>query len=108
VTAVTGTGQALTNTDSGTWYTNNGDTDGSSFNLPDNPGIRGLRYGFCIKEAQTVTINAGSGETIQDDASSGTSIASNDVGASMELMCIVNGSGGIWQVLHKTGTWTIS
>lgn len=108
VTAVTGTGQALVNTDSGKWFTNTGDADGSSFNLPDDPGVRGLRYGFCVTTAQTVTINAGSGETIVDDGTSGTSIASSDDGACMELMAVINGSGGRWQVLSKTGTWTIS
>lgn len=93
--------------DSGTIYTNSGDTDGSIVNLPDNPTI-GTTFEFAVLDAQTLTVNAASGETIRDAASTGTSIAADAAGEYLKLVAVTGGSGAVWMVMGKQGTWTLT
>jgi len=93
--------------DSGTIYTNSGDADGSIVNLPDNPTI-GTTFEFAVLEAQTLTVNAASGETIRDAATTGTSIVADAAGEYLKLVAVTGGSGAVWMVMGKQGTWTLS
>lgn len=93
--------------DSGTIYTNTGDGDGSIVTLPDNPTI-GTTFEFAVQAAQTLTVNAASGETIRDGASTGTSIAADAAGEWLRLVAVTGGSGAEWMVMGKAGTWTLS
>lgn len=86
-------------------WTNTGDGDGSVINLPDNPTI-GVSIQVAVRVAQTITVNAQAGETIQDAGTSGTSTASSTVGSTIYLVAITGGSGAVWQVMFKTGTWS--
>ena len=62
-----------------------------------------------VIEAQAITIAPGATESITDGSTSGTtSIVADAAGESLHLMCVVAGNGGVWAVVSKTGTWTIS
>lgn len=106
VEANTGT-KAPTVVESGELYTNTGDADGSTINLPNDPTI-GTQYRVALTVAQTVTINAAAGETIQDVGTSGTSTSAGAIGDTIHLVAVTGGSGAIWMVVSKTGTWTTS
>jgi len=88
-------------------WTNTGDADGSIINLPNDPTV-GVSLEVAVTVAQTITINAQTGETIQDGASSGTSIVADAVGEYIYIVAVTGGSGAIWMVLGKAGTWTLS
>lgn len=104
VEANTGT-KAPSATEAREWYTNTGDADGSIINLPDNPTV-GLAYNVAVTAAQTITINTGTGETIWlAGTSCGTDISGSDTGASLLIVAVVGGSGGIWHAIGS-GTWT--
>lgn len=90
---------------SGTLYTNTGDTDGSSITLPNDPTI-GTTFQAFANADQPITINVSAGETIRDGVSSGTSIASSTQGAWIRLVAVTGGSGAVWGVCGKLGTWT--
>jgi hypothetical protein len=91
-------------TDSGILYSNTGDTDGSTITLPDNPTI-GATYEAFANVNQAITINAATGETILDGTTSGTSTVSSTQGAWIRLVAVTGGSGAIWGVCGKLGTW---
>lgn len=93
--------------ESGELYTNTGDGDGSIVNLPNDPTI-GTTYSFALTAAQTVTINAASGETIIDTGSSGTSTAAGAIGDTLQLVAVTGGPGAVWMVTKKTGSWTVT
>ena len=101
------TGTLGLNTTFSEMVTNTGDGDGSIVNLPDNPTV-GVAYCVVLTVAQLVTVNAFSGETVTDGSTSGTAIAADAAGEAMCLVAATGGSGAIWAVLSKTGTWTIS
>jgi hypothetical protein len=83
-------------------YTNTGDTDGATFQLPDNPPV-GISYNVAITTNQTLTILPGTGETIYMGTNvCATSIATNQVGATVTLRAVVGGSGGIWMAFGAT------
>jgi hypothetical protein len=91
--------------ESGELYTNTGDADGSIINLPDNPTI-GTQFRVALTVAQTVTINAASGETIQDAGTNAASRAASAIGDTIHLIAVTGGSGAVWMVVSKTGTWS--
>lgn len=94
--------------DSGTLYTNTGDADGSIVNLPNDPTI-GTYFEFAVMAAQALDVVPASGESIRDGASTGTTkITSNTVGSTLRLVAVTGGSGAVWLVMSKTGTWTVS
>lgn len=92
--------------DSRNLYTNTGDADGSTVTLPNDPTI-GTCFDFAVRVNQNLTIAPSTGESIQDAGTNGTtSSVSNTVGSTMRVCAITNGSGAVWQVMFKTGTWT--
>jgi len=106
IVAITGSGTPGA-TDSGTVYTNEGDADGAAVTLPNDPSY-GQVFEFAIVVAQAFAISCSSGETIKDGTSSGTTITADAIGEGLRLVAITSGSGAIWAVMSKTGTWTIS
>lgn len=107
VTANTGA-LNLNESDSGAWFSNTGDSDGSTFTLPDNPGIRGDFYGFCVVAGFSMAISANTGETLRDGASTGTTITSSTVGSCVQIINVTNTAGAQWFVTFKSGTWVVS
>lgn len=95
-------------TDSGTFYTNTGDADGSTITLPNDPTI-GTTFEAYSVENQAITIAPSAGESIRDGASTGTTnIASSTQGAWIRLVAVTGGSGAVWGVAGKSGTWTLT
>jgi hypothetical protein len=97
--------KAPTIVESGELYTNTGDADGSIINLPDDPTI-GTQFRVALTVAQTVTINAATGESIQDAGTNAASRAASAIGDTIHLIAVTGGSGAVWMVVSKTGTWT--
>jgi len=97
--------KAPTIVESGELYTNTGDGDGSIINLPDDPTI-GTQFRVALTVAQTVTINAAAGESIQDAGTNAASRAASAIGDSIHLIAVTGGSGAVWMVVSKTGTWS--
>jgi hypothetical protein len=96
---------AVTAAHSDQFFTNTGDADGSVFNLPNDPQA-GLEYTFALTVAQTVTINAAAGESIQDAGTNAASRTASAIGDTIRLVAVTGGSGAVWMVISKTGTWT--
>lgn len=93
-------------TNSNYHYHNNGDTDGSTNTLLNNP-TAGVNHQFAVVAAQTVTISPSSGEELWDGTDQClVSLTSNAKGSTVTVEAITGGSGGIWMVTSKTGTWT--
>ena len=99
------TTKAAAITESGELYTNTGDADGSIINLPNDPTI-GTQFRVALTVAQTVTINAAAGESIQDAGTNAASRAASAIGDSIHLIAVTGGSGAVWMVVSKTGTWS--
>jgi hypothetical protein len=97
--------KAPTIVESGELYTNTGDGDGSIINLPNDPTI-GTQFRVALTVAQTVTINAATGESIQDGATNAASRAASAIGDTIHLIAVTGGSGAVWMVVSKTGTWS--
>jgi hypothetical protein len=103
VSAVTATA-APAAADSGTVYTNQGDTDGATVTLP--AAAAGLRFSFIVQAAQTLTITAGAGDTIRiaaDVTAAAGSITCATVGCALTLVAI---DATEWVALAAVGTWT--
>lgn len=106
VTAVTTTASPAT-TDSGSTYVNEGDGDGATITLPAAQASPSLLFTFIIQAAQTLTITAGSGDTIRIAANvtaAAGSISSNTVGSAITLVCI---NATEWVATASVGSWTI-
>lgn len=98
---------ALDEDDNAKLFTNETDTDGSSFDLPT--AVAGLTYSFYVQTAQTVTINVNTGDTIRNGASVSTTgtgdISSSTVGDCITLTAI---NATQWVTTSVVGTWTTS
>lgn len=106
VTAVTTTvGPA--STDSGTVYTNEGDSDGATITLPAAQTSPSLVFTAVVQAAYTLTITAGSGDTIRigsNVTAAAGSISSDVVGSAITLVCI---NATEWVAISSVGSWTI-
>jgi hypothetical protein len=92
-------------TESNELYTNTGDGDGSSIALPDDP-TAGLRYQIAVTAAQTITITAAAGESLNFEGDTcAASITSSTVGSALTVTAVTGGSGAVWMVTGFTGTW---
>lgn len=106
VTAVTTTASPAS-TDSGTVYTNEGDSDGATVTLPAAQTSPSLTFTAVVQAAQTLTITAGSGDTIRigsNVTAAAGSITSNVVGSAITLACI---NATEWIAIAVVGSWTI-
>lgn len=87
-------------------YTNEGDADGSIINLPT--AAAGLTYTIYVQAAQTITVNASTGDTLRlagaVSASAG-NITSNTVGSSVTLVAI---NATEWVATSIIGTWVVT
>lgn len=92
-------------------YTNGSDADGQAFTLPNDPSA-----GYCFMFALTTTNSSGTfsivkntGETLQDGATiCATSLTATAKGATTLICSVSSGSGALWLVIAKNGTWTCS
>ena len=106
VTAVTTTA-APASTDSGTLYTNEGDSDGATITLPAAQASPSLIFKFYVQAAQTLTITAGTADTIRIGSSvtaAAGSITSSTVGSSVTLECI---NATEWIATSSVGSWSL-
>lgn len=95
-------------TESGECYTNTGDADGSTINLPNDPTV-GTSICALLVVSQTVTIVPAAGETISDSGTAySTSCVADALGESITLVAATGGSGATWVPRSKVGTWTCS
>lgn len=106
IPVVPNTGAATpASTDSGTVYTNEGDSDGSSVALPT--AAAGLQFTAIVQAAQTLTVTANTADTIRIGSSvtaAAGSITSNVVGSSITLLAI---NATEWVATSSVGSWTI-
>lgn len=91
-------------------YTNGSDVDGVAVTLPDNP-TAGECYEFAV--TATITSNsfsivASSGETVQDATTvcTTTPFSSTAKGSTARVCAVTGGSGALWFVMSKNGTWS--
>lgn len=95
--------------ESGETYRNANDVDGQSVTLPNDPSDF-CEYGFGLTSTDTsnnFAIAPSAGETLFDGASQcSTSITATAKGATLHIKAYSTGSGGVWLVIAKTGTWT--
>lgn len=106
VTAVTTTASPAS-TDSGTVYTNEGDSDGATITLPAAQTSPSLVFTAVVQAAYTLTITAGSGDTIRigsNVTAAAGSISSAVVGSAITLVCI---NATEWVAISSVGSWTI-
>lgn len=90
-------------------YTNGADVDGQAITLTNDPTV-----GTCFEFALTSTDSSGSfaiapsaGETLMDAATTcSTSFSATAKGATARICAVSGGSGGLWLVMSKNGTWT--
>lgn len=107
VTAVTTTASPAS-TDSGTIYTNEGDADGATITLPAAQTSPSLIFTAIVQAAQTLTITAGSGDTIRIGSSvtaAAGSITSATVGSSLTLVAI---NATEWVATSSVGSWSFA
>ena len=103
VTAVTTTATAAATVDQ--VFTNEGDEDGAEVTLPS--AASGLEIRFVVQAAQTLTITAGSGDTIRVAAlatSAAGSVTSNVVGSAITLLAI---NATEWVATAVVGSWSV-
>ncbi|MCU0806387.1 MAG: hypothetical protein MUC53_00085 [Candidatus Contendobacter sp.] len=103
VTAVTTTA-APGATDTGAVYTNEGDSDGATVTLP--AAAAGLQFTLYVQTAQTLTVTAGSGDTLRIGGSvtaAAGSITSNTVGSCVTLVAI---NATEWIATAAVGSWS--
>lgn len=103
VTPVTTTASPAA-TDTGAVYTNEGDADGATVTLPT--AAAGLRFTVYVQAAQTLTVTAGSGDTIRiasNVTSAAGSITSAVVGSSVSLLAI---NATEWIATSSIGSWS--
>jgi hypothetical protein len=96
--------------ESGETYTNEGDIDGSIINLP--AAVAGLCFTVVCQAAQTITINAASGDTIRMGATvsaAGGLISTATIGNAVTLLAI---NATEWVAISYIGTvgtnWTVT
>lgn len=107
VEANTGT-KAPTVIESGELYTNTGDADGSTINLPDDPTI-GTIYTVTATVAQNITLAPAAGETVMfGNVVCGTSFViggvATGIGDSVTVIAATGGSGAVWITTAFAGT----
>jgi hypothetical protein len=103
VTPVTTTASPAS-TDSGTVYTNEGDADGATVTLP--AAAVGLQFVVYVQAAQTLTVTAGTGDTIRIGSSvtsAAGSITSATVGSALTLVAI---NATEWVATSAVGSWS--
>lgn len=91
--------------DSGTTYTNEGDTDGSVISLPAN--AIGVDFTGVVMVAQLLTFTAAVNETIRIGTSvtaTGGSISSSVIGSVIKLVKV---NATSWVAVHVVGSWSI-
>jgi hypothetical protein len=96
---------APASTHTGAVYTNEGDTDGATVTLP--AAAAGLQFSVVVQAAQTLTVTAGTGDTIRVAASvtaAAGSITCATVGSAITLVAI---NATEWVALSTVGTWTV-
>lgn len=106
VTAQASTPLALTSTDSGKVYTNEGASAEIVFNLPT--AAADLNYTFIVQDANGIQINANTGDTIRVAASVSASaglIETATVGNVVKLVAI---NATEWIAVSYVGTWTVT
>lgn len=104
VTPVTTTASPAS-TDSGTIYTNTGDADGATINLP--AASVGMMFTAAVCVAQTLTVTANGSDTIRIGSvvtAGGGSITANAIGSTITVSCVESGK---WFATSAVGTWTI-
>lgn len=98
-------------TESAELYTNGADVDGQAITLLNDPTV-GTCYEFALTSTDTsnsFAIAPSAGETLQDGASTcGTSFSATAKGSTAEICAVSGGSGALWLVMSKNGTWTCS
>lgn len=107
VTNLTG-GSSPTAAESSTIFQNAGQGASRTVTLTNDPAI-GICFEGGVMAAQSLTFAPSAGESIRDGASTGsTQITANTVGNTIRLCSITSGSGAVWLVMSKTGTWTLT
>lgn len=90
-------------------YTNGADVDGQAITLTNDPTV-GTCFEFALTSTDTsnsFAIAPSAGETLQDGASScATSFSATAKGATARICAVSGGSGALWLVMSKNGTWT--
>lgn len=98
-------------TESAELYTNGADVDGQAITLTNDPTV-GTCFEFALTSTDTsnsFAIAPSAGETLQDGASAcATSFSATAKGATARICAVSGGSGGLWLVMSKNGTWTCS
>lgn len=98
-------------TESWELYTNGADVDGQAVTLPNDPTV-GACYEFALTSTDTsnsFAIAPSAGETLQDAATTcATSFSATAKGATARICAASGGSGALWLVMSKNGTWTCS
>lgn len=92
-------------------YSNGSDVDGQAITLPNDPTV-GVCYEFALTSTDSsgsFAIAAAAGETLMDAATTcSTSFSATAKGATARICAVSGGSGGLWLVMSKNGTWTCS
>ncbi len=88
----------------GETYTNTGDGDGTAFTLLNDPVI-GCTYRFIATAAQTMTITANTGETLEVAGDTCVLSISITDGMSVTLEAATAGSGAQWHVVASEGVF---
>jgi hypothetical protein len=94
--------------ESGELYTNTGDADGSTINLPNDPTI-GTWFTVTATVAQDITLAPAAGETVMfGNTVCGTSFviggAATGIGDSVTVVAATGGSGAVWITTASAGT----
>ena len=101
---------ALTNDDSGKYFTNEGTGSDIVYTLP--PALKGLVFHFVVVESfyiqvQAVGMSSDTDRIVELSSASGPGgyIRDNEINASLSLVCVADGQ---WNVMTaKLGNWTI-
>lgn len=92
-------------------YTNGSDVDGQTVTLLNDPQA-GVCYEFALTSTDTsnsFVIAPSAGETLQDAGTAcATSFSATAKGSTARICAVSGGSGGLWLVMSKNGTWTCS
>lgn len=92
-------------------YTNGSDVDGQAVTLMDNP-TAGHCYYFALTSTDTsnsFSIAPSAGETLQDaGVICATAFTATAKGSTAHICAVSGGSGALWLVMSKNGTWTCS
>lgn len=98
-------------TESAELYTNGADVDGQAITLTNDPTV-GTCFEFALTSTDTsnsFAIAPSAGETLMDAATTcSTSFSATAKGATARICAVSGGSGALWLVMSKNGTWTCS